>query len=94
MAAYGASIGLGIASIPVYIINVAMLHRGVSGHGSSSSSVIHLKLLADYERGRLKRSEGELLCGRGVSFDVSEKDFAEAIACSKCLELLARGSFH
>ena len=47
---YGDSFGLNVPCVPVSIVSVAMLRPNGSVRGSPSISVIHVKILENYEK--------------------------------------------
>jgi hypothetical protein len=63
--------------------------------GARRNSVEHVLLKAAIRIGRIKRAEGQLLCGAsrgsfGLSADCDNEDHIYAITCKRCLEIAAK----
>lgn len=59
---YGNKIGLGVAAHNGIILNIGGLTERSFGDGQTKATVSHVVLDADYQKGRLVRREGDLLC--------------------------------
>ena len=91
---FNASLGIPVPFRPAQKIVLNGCYEG-NGSGARRGSVEHVLLKADLSVGRIKRTEGQLLCGAshgsfGVSADYDTEDRVYAISCKRCIEIAAR----
>ena len=88
----GEKLGLGIPVVPAEIIMLRQLTERSMGTGVDNRSVVHLRVLEDFSRGRLRRKKGQLLCGRKGKFDIHNVEPVETThSCSRCVEIVSKG---
>jgi hypothetical protein len=77
---------------PAYKVVLSGLSMNSAGNGINRRTVMHAVLTESFERGRLKRKRGELLCGnnRG-SFDIAHPLTDDTpVTCPKCLDAISK----
>lgn len=83
-------LALGVKWRGVFAIQWRMLHENNYLGTQKKTTVAHVRLLDDYQNGRLKRSSGQTLCGAkskfGYSDDMNDLD-SYLITCPKCLAM-------
>lgn len=81
---------LGVKWRGVFAIQWRLLHNDNYFGTQKKTTVAHVRLLDDYQNGRLKRSTGQTLCGAkskfGYSDDMDDKK-SYLITCPKCLAM-------
>jgi hypothetical protein len=92
--AFNASLGIPVPFRPAQKIVLNGCYEG-NGSGARRGSVEHVLLKADLSVGRIKRTEGQLLCGTsrgsfGLSADYDNEDHIYAITCKRCLEIATK----
>lgn len=81
---------LGVKWRGVFAIQWRLLHNDNYLGTQKKTTVAHVRLLDDYQNGRLKRSTGQTLCGAKSKFGYSDDmDDMESylITCPKCLAM-------
>jgi hypothetical protein len=92
--AFNASLGIPVPFRPAQKIVLNGCYEG-NGSGARRGSVEHVLLKGDLSVGRIKRTEGQLLCGTsrgsfGLSADYDNEDHIYAITCKRCLEIATK----
>lgn len=81
---------LGVKWRGVFSIQWRMLHENNYLGTQKKTTVAHVRLLDDLQKGRIKRTSGQTLCGAkskfGYSDDMSDKE-SYLITCPKCLSM-------
>lgn len=75
----------------VFIVQNRMLHENNFFGSQKKNTVVHLRLLSDLKKGRVKRTKGELLCGSKAKFSFSD-DLSDlknyVVTCTQCLKMI------
>ena len=86
---------LGVPWKGVYIVQSRLLHDKNFFGSHKKNTVAHVRLLKDFQKGRIKRTEGQLLCGSKAKFSLSNdmsdtKDYI--VTCIQCLKIMGMQS--
>lgn len=82
---------IGVKWKGAFIIQSRLLHDKNFFGNQKKNTVVHLHLLDDYQKGRVKRDAGQLMCGNKAKFSLSD-DMADTkdyiVTCRQCLKLI------
>lgn len=82
---------IGVKSKGVFMVQSRLLHDKNFLGIQTKNTVIHLRLFDDYQKGHIKRTAGQLLCGSKPKFALSDDitdDTNYVVTCLRCLKLM------